>query len=100
MELVPIKGAGDPVPARRLLAISTGTVIRPNRVETSFVGRQWEIGTLRGLLDRAVNGNGCVVGVVGPPGIGKSRVVREGIASRATGCGRRDVHELLRISHH
>src|SRR6476619_133571 len=84
VELVRIKGAGDPVPARRLLAISTGR--GPNRVETSFVGRQWEMGALRGLLDRAVNGNGCVVGVVGPPGIGKSRVVRE-IASRATDAG-------------
>jgi adenylate cyclase len=84
VELVRIKGADDPVPARRLLAISTGR--GPNRVETSFVGRQWEMGALRGLLDRAVNGNGCVVGVVGPPGIGKSRVVRE-IASRATDAG-------------
>jgi len=84
VESVRIKGAGDPVPARRLLAISTGR--GPNRVETSFVGRQWEMGALRGLLDRAVNGNGCVVGVVGPPGIGKSRVVRE-IASRATDAG-------------
>jgi class 3 adenylate cyclase len=81
VELVRIKGSDDPVPARRLLAISTGR--GPNRVETSLVGRQWEIGALSGLLDRAGNGNGCVVGVVGPPGIGKSRIVRE-ITSRAT----------------
>jgi len=84
VELVSIKGADHPVPARRLLAVSTGR--GPNRVETSFVGRQWEMGALRGLLDRAVNGNGCVVGVVGPPGIGKSRIVRE-IASRAMDAG-------------
>ncbi|MFL6088260.1 MAG: ATP-binding protein [Mycobacterium sp.] len=83
-ELVSIKGAGAPVPARRLLAITTGR--GPNRVETSFVGRQWEMGALHGLLDRAVNGNGRVVGVVGPPGIGKSRIVRE-IASLATDTG-------------
>jgi adenylate cyclase len=81
VELVRIKGSEDPVPARRLLAISTGR--GSNRVETSLVGRQWEIGALSGLLDRAGNGKGCVVGVVGPPGIGKSRIVRE-IASRAT----------------
>jgi class 3 adenylate cyclase len=84
VELVRIKGADGPVPARRLLAVSTGR--GPNRVETSFVGRQWEMGALQGLLDRAVNGNGCVVGLVGPPGIGKSRFVRE-IASRATDAG-------------
>ena len=84
VELVSIKGADQPVPARRLLAISTGR--GPNRVETSFVGRQWEMGALSGLLDRAGNGNGCVVGVAGPPGIGKSRIVRE-IASCATDAG-------------
>jgi class 3 adenylate cyclase len=84
VELVRIKGSDDPVPARRLLAISTGR--GPNRVETSLVGRQWEMGALSGLLDRAGNGKGCVVGMVGPPGIGKSRIVRE-IASRATDAG-------------
>ena len=83
-ELVSIKGSDHPVPARRLLAVTTGR--GPNRVETSFVGRQWEMGALRGLLDRAVNGSGCVVGVVGPPGIGKSRIVRE-IVSCATDAG-------------
>ena len=32
---------------------------------------------VEGLLDRAVEGHGAVVGVVGSPGIGKSRLVRE-----------------------
>jgi predicted ATPase len=32
---------------------------------------------VEGLLDRAVEGHGTVVGVVGSPGIGKSRLVRE-----------------------
>jgi predicted ATPase len=32
---------------------------------------------VEGLLQRAVDGHGAVVGVVGPPGIGKSRLVRE-----------------------
>src|ERR1700758_5858717 len=32
---------------------------------------------LAGILGQAINGNGRVVGVVGPPGIGKSRIVRE-----------------------
>src|SRR6478736_2213802 len=74
-ELVHIKGAHDPLSARRLLAMVTGQ--RADRVEPRFVGRQWEMGSLSGILDRAVNGNGAVVGVVGPPGIGKSRTVRE-----------------------
>ena len=32
---------------------------------------------VEGLLDRAIDGHGAVVGVVGLPGIGKSRLVRE-----------------------
>ena len=32
---------------------------------------------VEGLLHRAIEGDGAVVGVVGPPGIGKSRLVRE-----------------------
>ena len=36
------------------------------------------------LLDRAIEGHGGVVGVVGPPGIGKSRLVREVSAMAAT----------------
>jgi adenylate cyclase len=32
---------------------------------------------VEGLLERAVEGHGTVVGFVGPPGIGKSRLVRE-----------------------
>jgi predicted ATPase len=42
---------------------------------------------VEGPLDRAVDGHGAVVGVVGPPGIGNSRLVRE-VAAIA---GRRDV---------
>jgi adenylate cyclase len=83
-ELVHIKGTPLPVSARRLLAIATGR--RTDRVEPSFVGRDWEMGALRGMLDRAMKGKGCVVGVVGSPGIGKSRIVRE-ITSIARNAG-------------
>jgi AAA ATPase domain/Putative zinc-finger len=42
-----------------------------------LVGRQWEMSALAGLLKRALDGRGGVVGVVGSAGIGKSRLVRE-----------------------
>jgi adenylate cyclase len=74
-ELVHIKGAQDPVPARQLLGMATGR--QSARAEPTFVGRQWEMGALNGVLERSINGNGSIVGVVGPPGIGKSRIVRE-----------------------
>ena len=74
-EPVRIKGAREPVLARRLLDMSVER--REARVEPTFVGREWELGALGGLLTRSINGNGSVVGVVGPPGMGKSRLVRE-----------------------
>jgi adenylate cyclase len=74
-ELVHIKGARDAVPARVLFGMAAGR--RADRVEPTFVGRQWEMGALAGVLARSLDGNGSVVGLVGPAGIGKSRVVRE-----------------------
>ena len=46
-------------------------------VESNLVGRQWEMAAAEGLLQRAVDGHGAVVALVGSPGIGKSRVERE-----------------------
>ncbi|MGV9800443.1 adenylate/guanylate cyclase domain-containing protein [Mycobacterium sp. NPDC003449] len=74
-ELVSIKGAARPVPARRLLAMASGR--RTGRSEPAFVGREHELATLRAVVDRSIDGTGGVVGVVGPAGIGKSRLVRE-----------------------
>jgi adenylate cyclase len=44
---------------------------------STLVGREWEVGAMTGVLHRAVGGQGCVVGIVGPAGIGKSRLVSE-----------------------
>ena len=75
-EMVRIKGAEEPVPAHRLLGM--GDRHRAvGRAESNLVGRRWEMSAVEGLLDRAVDGHGAVVGVVGSPGIGKSRLVRE-----------------------
>jgi predicted ATP-dependent serine protease len=75
-ELVQIKNADAPVRTRRLLRMGDGhRGVR--RAESNLVGRRWEMSAVEGLLDGAVGGHGAVVGVVGPPGIGKSRLVRE-----------------------
>ncbi|HTI75117.1 MAG TPA: AAA family ATPase, partial [Mycobacterium sp.] len=75
-EKVAIKGADAPVAARRLLGVESDRE-RILPTQSTLVGRELELHTLTGLLDRAMGGRGSVVGVVGPPGIGKSRLVRE-----------------------
>ncbi len=85
-EFVRIKGADKPVAAQRLLGMAERLRLI-ERAESNLVGRRLEVSALEGLLDRATEGHGAVVGVVGPPGIGKSRLVRE-VAAMA---GRRGV---------
>jgi adenylate cyclase len=79
-ELVQIKGAAKPVPARSLVALaSVPERIGPHAL--TLVGREWERDALRAMLDRSIGGHGCVAGVVGPPGIGKSRIVAETVST-------------------
>ncbi len=82
LELVRIKGAEAPVPARRLLSVADGHRAA-GPAESNLVGRHWEMAAVEGLLDRAIDGHGAVVAVVGSPGIGKSRLVREVTAMAA-----------------
>jgi class 3 adenylate cyclase len=82
-EWVPVKGADEPVRARRLVAISPRDDL-VGRAEASLVGRRWEMAALDAIVDRAIGGRGGVMNVVGPPGIGKSRVAREAAALAAS----------------
>ena len=84
-EWLHIKGADEPVPARRLVGIGLrdGSV---GRAEASLVGRSWEMAALAAMVDRTTGGHGAVVTVVGPPGVGKSRAARE-VAALANGRG-------------
>src|SRR5262245_28385240 len=77
-EMVTIKGADAPVTAHRLLGVSSDRE-RSAPAQSTLVGRELELHAMTGLLDRAIAGRGSVVGVVGPPGIGKSRLVREAV---------------------
>ena len=77
-EWVHIKGADEPVMARRLMAVGA----QPAQMGPpgTLVGRGWELNTVASMLDRSISGHGCVVDVTGPPGIGKSRLVYEATA--------------------
>lgn len=79
-KLVHVKGAETPVSARRLRGVAASRE-RPRL--SALVGRGWELAALTAMLDRAINGHGCVASVVGPPGIGKSRIVAETVSIAA-----------------
>ncbi len=76
VERVRIKGTDQPACAQRLLGVPEGRHA-VGRAESNLVGRRWEMAAAEGLLDRVIDGHGAVVTVVGSPGIGKSRLVRE-----------------------
>jgi DNA-binding winged helix-turn-helix (wHTH) protein/class 3 adenylate cyclase/tetratricopeptide (TPR) repeat protein len=78
----PVPGAPPalPVPAYRVLgrrAWRSRTGPRPRRVWTPLVGRTRELAILHALWAQVEEGRGQVVGIVGEPGIGKSRLVYE-----------------------
>ncbi|MGO9509714.1 MAG: ATP-binding protein [Mycobacterium sp.] len=73
---VHVKGAYDAVSARQLIRV-TAPRQRSDVSESTLVGRGWEVGALAAMLDRSIGGRGSVVGVSGPAGIGKTRLVRE-----------------------
>lgn len=75
-QLARIKGAADAVPARRLLSVA---VQRTGVSHSTLVGRDWELATLAAMFDRSMAGRGSVVTVVGPPGIGKTRLIAEAV---------------------
>jgi adenylate cyclase len=85
VERVRIKGTDQLACAQRLLGMEERRRAI-GRAESNLVGRRWEMAAVEGLLDRAIDGHGAVVGVVGSPGIGKSRLVRE-VAAMASARG-------------
>jgi adenylate cyclase len=76
-EMVRIKGASHPVAACRLITIPSHRHGRPN--DPTLVGRKSELNIIAGVLDEACGGAGRVIGVLGSPGVGKSRIVRESV---------------------
>jgi adenylate cyclase len=78
-ETVHIKGFATTVPARRLLSVDVGR--RKPRHQSRLVGRQSEKDAVAELLDRTAGGEGTVVTVTGRPGVGKTRLMREALAT-------------------
>jgi hypothetical protein len=78
VEPLVLKGKVEPVPAYRLLGLLPDVPAFTRRIDSPFVGREQELTQLEAAFARSVDTRTChLATVVGPPGIGKSRLVRE-----------------------
>jgi adenylate cyclase len=79
-----VKGFAKPVSVRKLLQVKPHHALS-GRADSPLIGRRWEMAVLEGTFDEILDGcGGASVGLCGPAGIGKSRVVREMAAIAAT----------------
>jgi class 3 adenylate cyclase len=79
VEPLELKGKAEPIPAYRLLHVGDAP---ERRHEALFVGREREIETLREAWERVQREQRCeLVTLVGDPGVGKSRLAAEFLAS-------------------
>ncbi len=73
-----LKGKAQPVGAFRLLAVHGGAPAIERHLDTPLVGRRRELELLRAAFEAAIGERRCrLVTVIGPPGIGKSRLAHE-----------------------
>ena len=78
VEPLELRGKADPVPAFRLVRVLPDTEAYERSGDAPLVGRTHELELLRDALRRARDESRCVTyTVVGPAGVGKSRLVRE-----------------------
>ena len=79
VEPLELKGKTEPVPAYRLLRVHDAPERRHGAL---FVGRERELATLREAWERIQAEQRCeLVTLIGDPGVGKSRLVAEALAS-------------------
>jgi tetratricopeptide (TPR) repeat protein len=82
LERIPVKGKRDDVGKRRVDEIDLEAPGVARRLHAPIVGRDDELQLLQRAFDRAVEERSCrLVTVLGPPGIGKSRLAGELISS-------------------
>src|SRR5215210_7429934 len=83
VEPIAAKGKVAPVAAYRLLAVREGVDSFARRLDAPLVGREEELAQLQQAHARAVReGSSHLFTLLGPPGIGKSRLAREFLAAR------------------
>ena len=76
LEPIAAKGKGNPVPAYRLVRVLDVARGRTPPEAATLIGREPELETLAGALDRSIRERRCeLVTVLGPAGIGKSTLI-------------------------
>jgi class 3 adenylate cyclase/tetratricopeptide (TPR) repeat protein len=94
-----IKGVEEALHIYEVLSVGplrTRLQVSARRGLTRFVGRQSEMEQLRNALEQAKAGHGQIVGTMGEPGLGKSRLFYEFKLLSLTGCL---VLEAYSVSH-
>jgi class 3 adenylate cyclase/tetratricopeptide (TPR) repeat protein len=82
VEQLTLKGKGEPAAAYRLLEVAERAPASTRRLDTPFVGRTNEVARLLDCMERSVTGHEpLLVTVVGPAGIGKTRLAGELVAA-------------------
>jgi class 3 adenylate cyclase/tetratricopeptide (TPR) repeat protein len=77
-----LKGKSEPVDAWRLLYVEPDAAGVVRRLDSPLVGRAGELDALTAELERAIADRACrIVTIVGEPGVGKSRLAAELIAT-------------------
>ena len=71
-----VKGKDDPVDAWSVLEIAPEPVVA-RRLESPLIGREAELAVVEAAFARARNGSCQLLTMMGPAGVGKSRLVRE-----------------------
>jgi class 3 adenylate cyclase/tetratricopeptide (TPR) repeat protein len=81
VEPLSLKGKTAPVTAFRLQDVAESALGVARRLDAPIVGRVSELASLRACFDSAARDRTCLLAtVVGEPGVGKSRLVREFVA--------------------
>src|SRR5829696_2203118 len=94
-----IKGVEEPLSVYEVLGagpLRTRLQVSATRGLTRFVGRQRELEQMQHALEHATAGHGQIVGVMGEPGLGKSRLFYEFKLLSVSGCL---VLEAYSVSH-
>ena len=73
--LITVKGGAEPIPVAEVVGRQHGQALQGTQYELPLVGRQAELAQLERLLDSALAGQGQIITLQGPTGIGKSHLV-------------------------